>query len=97
MIALAATIVVVQDFGGRRWAEPLRWLGINPLAIYFLSEGVGHLLDRSTAKSAIFWDVLYPAFAQRAEWASLAFAVVYVAVWIAVAGILDWQGIYISV
>ena len=89
------------------WARPFLWLGFNPLAIYFLSELVGHAIDapwlrvagqRMAAKTWLFWDVLQPLMARIGdEWVSLTFAVLTVALWIAVAGALHRQGVRIQV
>jgi predicted acyltransferase len=107
MFMLALMYFIVDMRGLRSWARPFLWLGVNPLAIYFLSEVVGNLLDdawtlRSGARFApkewLFWRVLEPAFRSRpAEWASFAFAVGFVAVWVAVAGVLYQRRIRIQV
>lgn len=41
--AVCYVLFDVNDY--RRWAQPFAWLGFNPLAIYFLAEICGHLLD----------------------------------------------------
>src|SRR5204863_7904531 len=43
-IAFAAFYLVVDVNGVRRPFRPFVWLGVNPLAIYFLSELFGHAL-----------------------------------------------------
>ena len=69
MLTLTTCYVLfdVEDF--RRWAQPFAWLGFNPLAIYFLAELCGHLLDAPwprgavqpmTLRTWIFWDLLRP-------------------------------------
>src|SRR5262249_22966811 len=45
MFMLALMYFIVDMRGLRSWARPFLWLGVNPLAIYFLSEVVGNLLD----------------------------------------------------
>jgi predicted acyltransferase len=107
MYVFAVVYVVVEVLGLRGWARPFLWLGVNPLAIYCLSEIAGHLLDRlwvqqgegrTTAKAWLFWGLFEPAFHPRpAEWASLAFGVAFVALWIAVAGLFYHRHIRIHV
>ena len=74
------------------------WLGVNALAIYFLAELVGHLLDAPwpgqggqsmTLRAWAFWSVLSPLGGEVAdEWLSLLFAILAVIGWAAVAGVL---------
>jgi predicted acyltransferase len=107
MMTLALLYAVVDLLGWRAWARPFLWLGVNPLAIYCLSEVVGHLLDRSwihedggrtTPKAWLFWRVLEPAFRPRAgEWASLAFGLAFVGLWIGLASVLYHRHIRIQV
>ena len=107
MMTLALLYGVVDLRGWRTWARPFLWLGVNPLAIYCLSEVVGHLLDRpwiredggrTTPKAWLFWRVLEPAFRPLAgEWASLAFGVAFVGFWIGVASVLYHRHIRIHV
>jgi predicted acyltransferase len=85
-IVLAATYVVVDVRGLRRWSVPFAWLGANALVIYVGSEVLGRLIDHP--KAWLFWEVLEPIFRERPEIASLVFAVAVLAVWIAVAGLL---------
>ncbi|HUK35715.1 MAG TPA: DUF5009 domain-containing protein [Vicinamibacterales bacterium] len=93
---LCACLFVVDVANLRGWARPFLALGGNPLAIYFGSEFVGHLLDRR--KDWIYWG----AFARfgggtGGEWASLFYALAYVAFWLAVAVVLDRRHIRIRV
>ncbi len=93
---LAACLYIVDIRGVRGWARPFLALGVNPLAIYFGSEFVGHLLDRR--KDWIYWG----AFARigggtGGEWASLFYALAYVGCWLAVAVVLDRRHIRIRV
>jgi len=107
VLAFSVIYVVVDVLQLRSWARPFLWLGVNPLAIYFLSEVVGHLLDnvtihvdggRTTLKAWLFWIALEPAFLRwRPEWASFAFAVVFAGIWIAAAGLLYRHRIRIQV
>jgi predicted acyltransferase len=97
-LALAAAHFVVDVRGQRRWSRPFLWLGVNPLAIYVGSEVVGRLMEhvsfvladtRATPKAWLFWEFFAPAFGHRpAEWASLAYAAAFTAVWIGFAGLL---------
>jgi predicted acyltransferase len=93
--ALALSVYVVDVRGWRRWATPFLALGVNPLAIYFGSELVGHLIERGP-KSAIYWNV-FAELAGPGEWASLLFALAYVGLWSAIAVALDRRGIRIRV
>jgi predicted acyltransferase len=53
--SLALCVYVIGVRGRRRWANPFLALGVNPLAIYFGSDLVGHIIDRG-AKSWLYWD-----------------------------------------
>jgi predicted acyltransferase len=85
--------------GHRLWARPFTWLGFNPLAIYFLSELVGHVLDlpwlridgRTTSpRTWIYWDAMRPLLSTRLseEAMSLTYAVLVTVFWTGVAGFL---------
>jgi predicted acyltransferase len=99
--------VVLDVAGVRRWARPFAWLGINPLAIYFLSELTGELIERpwlhngtpQTIKTFLYWTWLEPQLepAIGAPAASLAFALAVVAVWLAVAAGLARRQLRIGV
>lgn len=94
--ALAACLFVVDVCDVRGWARPFLALGVNPLAIYFGSELVGHLLDRR--KDWIYWGAFAPlAGGSGGEWASLLYAIAYVCCWLAVAVLLDRRHIRIRV
>ena len=99
LVGLAICYWVIDVRGHRGWARPFVWLGLNPLAIYFLAELVGHLMEMSNAKTAIFWGVLRPAINPPLDEmaTSLVFALLTVAFWTAVAGLLDRRGIRIQV
>jgi predicted acyltransferase len=93
---LAVCLYVVDIAGIRGWARPFLALGVNPLAIYFGSEFVGHLLDRH--KDWIYWS----GFARMlegfgSEWSSLLYALAYVGCWLAIAVVLDRRHIRIRV
>jgi len=84
---------------------PFDWLGTNPLAIYALSEFTTNLMQRAwlvqsghnvALKDLIYWNWLVPLFGDDGgPLSSLAYAAVYAAVWIAVAGVMRRRGIRI--
>jgi predicted acyltransferase len=92
---LALSVYLVDVRGWRRPVIPFLALGANPLAIYFGSELVGHLIERGP-KSAIYWNV-FAALAGPGECASLLFALAYVGLWSAIAVVLDRHGVRIRV
>jgi predicted acyltransferase len=106
-LILAACYVLLDVRDNHWWAGPFLWLGFNPLAIYFLAELVGHTLDQSwmrlagqstTPRTWLFFDLLQPALPGIGdEWISLLFALLTVALWIAVAGVLYRRGVRIQV
>ncbi len=93
-LTLAACIVVIDVLKVRSWAHPFLALGANPLAIYFGSEFVGHLLERN--KHVIYWDV-FARGTEGGEIFSLLFAVAYVSCWLIVALVLERRHIRIRV
>jgi len=93
---LAVCLFVVDIAGIRGWARPFLALGVNPLAIYFGSEFVGHLLERR--KDWIYWGAFARVFGGlRGEWTSLLYAIAYVVCWLAIAVVLDRRHIRIRV
>jgi predicted acyltransferase len=98
---------LVIDAIGFRWpGRPFVWLGINALAIYFLSELVGHALEQGTVvqgaefttpKAWLFWRIFAPFAGDVTPAASLAFAIAYAALWLGVARVLYRCGIRIHV
>ena len=84
---------------------PIDWLGTNPLAIYALSEFASNLMQRAwlvqsgqvvALKDLIYWNGLVPLFGDfGGPRSSLAYAAGYVAVWMAVAGVMRWRGVRI--
>ncbi len=93
-LTLAACMFVMDVLAVRAWARPFLALGANPLAIYFGSEFVGHLLEQN--KHVVYWG-LFAQITGNGELASLLFAVVYVACWLVVALILEQRQIRIRV
>jgi len=93
--SLAVCVYVIDVRGLRRWANPFLALGVNPLAIYFGSELVGHIMDRG-AKSWLYWET-FATVVGPGEVASLLFAIAYVACWVVIAIALERRGVRIRV
>jgi predicted acyltransferase len=101
---LAATIAVVDVARWRAWAAPLRWLGMNAIALFVLSTlGTLAMLavkitgadgKRRSLYSAIYRSV-FDHFAD-ARIGSLAFALAWCALLVSVAFVLDRRGIYLK-
>jgi predicted acyltransferase len=101
-LTLSICFYVVDVKGSRNWARPLVWLGVNPLAVYALSELTGHLIERpminsSTGRMALkdwlFWRHVVPLVGDAgAAWSSLAYAACFTAIWVLVAGLLYKRG-----
>ena len=106
-LVFAACYLVVDVLEWRHWTPPFLWLGVNPLAIYFLSEFARHLLDAGVfavetghfgTKDYIFWRYLNPHLESvSAPRASLLFALAFTGVWIGVARLLYQKGIRIRI
>jgi predicted acyltransferase len=108
IIAFALCYWVIDVLRIGRWAMPFVWLGVNPLAVYFASEFVAHLLDKpwvhdasgpTTAKFVLYWNLVRPLVSGWGgeQTASLAFAVFTLAVWTLVAGTLWRRGVRVQV
>jgi predicted acyltransferase len=99
LVILAICYAVIDVWQIRGWARAFVWLGLNPLAIYFLAELVSHLLDATNLKTILYWSLLrsavHPPLGDRAT--SLAFAVLTVALWTAVAGLMYRRGVRVQV
>jgi predicted acyltransferase len=71
---------VVEVRGWRKWVEPFVWLGVNPLAIYFLAsfvfEVIGHPLRGIRFKQVVYQHCYAPYFANPYS-ASLFYAITY--------------------
>jgi predicted acyltransferase len=88
-------------------SHPMLWLGTNPLAIYFLSELMTDLLQRpwlrvarsvSAPKDWFYWNLLTPLLRDGGgRLSSLAYALLYTAAWITVAGLMRWRGVRLRV
>jgi predicted acyltransferase len=77
---------VVEVRGWRKWVEPFVWLGVNPLAIYFLAsfvfEVIGHPLGGVRLKEVVYQHCYAPYFGNPYS-ASLFYAITYLLVfWI---------------
>lgn len=89
--------------GTPRVLAPLAWLGLNPLAIYFLSELATDVLQRewfvvaghpTAPKDWFYWELLVPLLHDAGgRGSSLTYALLYTLFWIGMAGLLKWQGI----
>lgn len=109
--AAAATFAVfyfvIDAAGFRRAMRPFVWLGVNPLAIYFVSELVGHALEQglviqrdgqlTTPKAWLFWRVFAPFTGDATPAASLGFALAFAALFLGIASLLHRRGIRIHV
>ena len=107
-LAFAACYWLIDVEAVDAWARPFVWLGVNPLAIYFLSELTSDLLDRPwlrvagetmALKTWLFWELIDPLVGGRLQemGVSLVFALLTLAAWTAVAGVLHRRGIRIHV
>ena len=98
LIALAICYVTIDVANVRGWARPFVWLGVNPLAVYFLAELVSHVFDLTTIKTTLYWGLLRPATHRLSDpAASLLFAVITVAVWTTIAGAMYRRGVRVQV
>lgn len=86
LLALAACYWLIEVQGYRRWAVPFVVLGVNALALYFLSSLVASLfilirvgLDGPSLQAWLF-DRVFAPWAMPVN-ASLAYALAYVLVW----------------
>jgi predicted acyltransferase len=79
LLVLAACHGAIEVRGWRRWALPFAVLGVNALALFFLSTLAAVVLVRTGAQHAIFARVFGP-WAAPAN-ASLAYAAAYLGVW----------------
>jgi predicted acyltransferase len=104
---IGATSLLVDGGARRRWAEPLRWLGVNPLGIYVSAELLDRLLELPLirhgaallgAKDVLFWRWLVPYVRDNGgPRSSLVYALGYAGVWVLVAGLLHRRHIMIRV
>lgn len=95
----AACYAVIDVAGIRGWARPFVWLGVNPLAIYFLAELFADLIEATTVKTTLYWGRLHPVVSPPLSepGASLLFAILTVMVWTTVAGVMYRRGVRVQV
>ena len=102
LIALAACYWLIEARGYRRWAVPFAMLGVNALALFFLSTLVARLLvlirvgAENASLHALLFDRVFTPLASPMN-ASLAYATVYVLVWWAVMWMLYRRNIQLRV
>ena len=104
-LSLAAAILVVDLLGARRWLAPFLWLGRNAIAVFVLSSLGAILLlavriDAGEGPRRSLWTTIYRgAFDGLADprLSSLLFALAYLALWTAVAGVLYRRRIFIKI
>ncbi len=104
-IALAACIAVIDVDGRRTWAAPFIWLGRNAIAAFLLSSltAVALIAIRvpgADGKPHSLWTTLYRSVFDRfadPRLGSLLFALAYLAIWVAVFGLLYRKRIFIKV
>ena len=104
-VSLAACIWIVDVRGWKRWASPLVWLGRNAIAAFTLSTlGAIALIAVKVAgpegKPRSLWTSIYRTVFDRfanPRLGSLLFALAYLAVWLAVFGVLHRRRIFIRI
>jgi predicted acyltransferase len=102
MLALCYWLVEVR--GVRRWARPFVVLGVNALALFFLSTLMARLLiaikvgeaSGRVPLHAWLFDHLFAPWATPVN-ASLAFALAYLALWLGLTWLLDRRGLRLTV
>ena len=104
-VCLAACLWIIDARGWKAWARPFEWLGVNAIALFVLSTLATILLlwvkvtgedgKKRSLYSAIYRSV-FDHFADP-RIGSLLFALVYLAVWTAVFGVLYKKRIFIKV
>lgn len=100
LIALGAAHWMVEGRGYRGWARPFVVLGVNALAVFFLSSLVARVLlltrVRGQVLHALLFEHLFASLVAPVD-ASLAFALTYVLVWLVLTWLLDRAGLHIRV
>jgi predicted acyltransferase len=104
LLGLAACYWLAEALGWRAWTRPFVILGVNALALFFLSSLVARLLivikvprgSGSSSLHALLFDRLFAPWATPIN-ASLAYAVAYLALWLAIMWLLDRRGIRLTV
>lgn len=101
---LALLIFVIDVKGFRRWSHPFEVFGVNPLFLYVLSEVLAIVLGavcfyyhgELISVKGFIYNVLLKSWIEP-QWASLVYALAYVALHWAVAEILYRKRIYIKI
>ncbi|MBD9178228.1 MAG: DUF5009 domain-containing protein [Odoribacter splanchnicus] len=101
---LALLIFVIDIKGYRQWSRPLEAFGVNPLFLYVLSEVLAIVLGvvvfyyhgELISVKGFIYNVLLKSWIEP-QWASLVYALVYVALHWAVAEVLYRKRIYIKI
>ncbi len=101
MAVLAACSYLTDVRGWKKWARPFVWLGVNPLAIYFLASWLGkasvsHTFNGVRWKAIVYNKIFAHMFASP-YLNSLAFATAYVLLFWIIAWVLYRQKIFIKV
>ncbi len=102
LLGLTACLVIERT-PLQRLLAPLWWLGRNPLAIYFLSELTARAAQYRwgmglAPSDALYWNVLVPLVGDHGEpRSSLVYALLYLLLWMAVAGLMRWKGVRVRV
>jgi predicted acyltransferase len=105
LLVLAACYWLVEVRGWRRWGRPFEALGLNALAIFFLSGLVAKVLvlvrtggpDGATRPlQAVLFETVFAPWAAPAN-ASLAFAAATLLLWVGVAWVLYRRDIRLAV
>ena len=104
LVVLAACYWLVEVRGYRGWARPFAVLGVNALALFFLSSLVARLLIVTKVQGAAGRTPLHAWLFEHlfAPWAtpvnaSLAYAVAYLALWLGVLWLLDRYRVRLTV
>ena len=104
-VSLAACLLVIDIAGWRRWAVPFLWLGRNAIAAFTFST-VGAIaliairVEGPDGKPRSLWTTIYRSVFDRfadPRLGSLLFALAYLAVWVAVFGVLFRKKIFIRI
>jgi predicted acyltransferase len=104
LLVLGACYWLVEVRGWRGWTRPFVVLGVNALALFFLSSLVARLLivikvdgaGGGAPLHAVIFDHLFAPWASPIN-ASLAFAVAYLGLWLALMWYLDRRHVHLTV
>jgi predicted acyltransferase len=105
LLVLAACYWLVEMRGQRAWTRPFVVLGVNALALFFLSTLVARLLIVIKVESGAAGRMALQAWLHQhlfVPWAapvnaSLAFALAYLVIWVAIMWLLDRRQIRLTV